>query len=217
MGHPVIAVLLNMRKKKEKTTTYKSYIYGKSYQHFISNILKQMTGWFMWSITFSISLAPLARNHLGNRSGRNSFFKLYSCIFIIFIVASEVVTIITFCEIKINALLRRWKIIFGDMEIYIISRSARSLLYNDECIWYGMLKARCYRLAPLLFGGKFILVIFAQNICIRNCFFGLQMPHFPCPGRAPPPRPSQLSSQSTFGDMEIIGNFQRRSLASLTH
>ena len=31
-----------------------------------------------------------------------------------------------------------------------------------------MLKAWCYRLAPLLFGGNHILVIFAPNTCIRN-------------------------------------------------
>ena len=41
-----------------------------------------------------------------------------------------------------------------------------------------MLKARCYPLAPLLFGGNDILVILLQ-ICIRNCFFGLQMQNFP--------------------------------------
>ena len=58
-----------------------------------------------------------------------------------------------------------------------------------------MLKARCYRLASLLFGGNHILVIFAQNICIRNCFFGLKMQNSPCPGRdTPPPRPSPARS-----------------------
>ena len=79
-----------------------------------------------------------------------------------------------------------------------------------------MLKARCYRLAPLLFGGNNILVIFAQNICIRNCFFGLKMQNSP-PGRGtPPPRPSPRSVASLtrnssrrllsegFGDMELI-------------
>ena len=58
-----------------------------------------------------------------------------------------------------------------------------------------MLKARCYRLAPLLFEGNHILVIFAQNICIRNCFFGLKMQNSPCPGRGTPPhRPSPARS-----------------------
>ena len=57
-----------------------------------------------------------------------------------------------------------------------------------------MLKARCYRLAPLLFGGNHILVIFAQNICIRS-FFGLKMQNSPCPGKGtPPPRPSPARS-----------------------
>ena len=60
-----------------------------------------------------------------------------------------------------------------------------------------MLKARCYRLAPLLFGGNHILVIFAQNICIRNCFFGLKVQNYPCPGRGTtPPRPSPRSVAS---------------------
>ena len=78
-----------------------------------------------------------------------------------------------------------------------------------------MLKARCYRLAPLLFGGNHILVIFAQNICIRNCFFGLKMQKSPCPGRGTPPhRPSpplglfahsQFSSQITFGGFRRHG------------
>ena len=65
----------------------------------------------------------------------------------------------------------------------------------DECIWNVMLKARCYRLAPLLFRGNHILVIFAQNICIRNCFFGLKMQSSPCPGEGHPlPDPSPARS-----------------------
>ena len=79
-----------------------------------------------------------------------------------------------------------------------------------------MLKARCYRLAPLLFGGNHILVIFAQNICIRNCFFGLKMQNSPCPGRGTPPSQtlpplgrfahSQYStSQITFGEFRRHG------------
>ena len=80
--------------------------------------------------------------------------------------------------------------------------------YWDECIWNVMLKARCYRLAPLLFGGNHILVIFAQNICIRNCFFGLKMQNLPL--QTPPPRsvasftrnsPRRLHSEG-FGDMK---------------
>ena len=72
-----------------------------------------------------------------------------------------------------------------------------------------MLKARCYRLAPLLSGGNHILVIFAQNICIRNCFFGLKMQNSPCPGRGTPPlgrfAHSQFSSQITFGGFRRHG------------
>ena len=90
----------------------------------------------------------------------------------------------------------------------------RSLaIYWDECIWNVMLKARCSRLAPLLFGGNHILVIFAQNICIRNCFFRAQNAKFSLPWVGdtaplpdpPPPGPlgrfahSQFSSQITFG------------------
>ena len=151
----------------------------------------------MWrlSITFSILLAPLARNHLGNWSGQNLFLWTIYLYVGTFIVVSEVVTNITCCEIKINALLRRWQIILGNMEIYIISKGARSLAnYNDECIWYGMPKAQCYRLAPLLFGGNHILVIFAQNISTRNCFFGLQMQNFPCPGRGDRPSPRSVTT-----------------------
>ena len=55
-----------------------------------------------------------------------------------------------------------------------------------------MLKARCYRLAPLLFGENHILVIFAQNICIRNGFIGLKMQNSPC-------------SQITFGGFQRHG------------
>ena len=84
----------------------------------------------------------------------------------------------------------------------------------DECIWNVMLKARCYRLAPLLFGGNHILVIFAQNICIRNCFFGLKMQNSPCPGRGHPSqtlpparslRSLEFSSQITFGGFRRQG------------
>ena len=76
-----------------------------------------------------------------------------------------------------------------------------------------MLKARCYRLAPLLFGGNHVLVIFAQNICIRNCFFGLKMQNSPWGHPLPdPPRsvasltrnsPRRLLTEG-FGDMELI-------------
>ena len=81
-----------------------------------------------------------------------------------------------------------------------------------------MLKARCYRLAPLQFGGNHILVIFAQNICIRNWFFRAQNAKFSLPSEgdtpspAPPPRsvasltrnsPCRLLSED-FGDMELI-------------
>ena len=37
--------------------------------------------------------------------------------------------------------------------------------YWDECIWNVILKARCYRLAPLLFGGNHILVL---NLCSKK-------------------------------------------------
>ena len=78
-------------------------------------------------------------------------------------VASEVVTNIT-CEIKLNALLRRCQIIFGDMEIYIISRGARSLIIMMHVSDTACLKLDVIVLPPLLFGGNHILVIFAQNI-----------------------------------------------------
>ena len=87
--------------------------------------------------------------------------------------------------------------------------------YWDECIWNVMLKARCYHLAPLLFGGNHILVIFAQNICIRHraqyAKFSLTWK-----GDNPLPDPSPRSVASLtrnsprrllsegFGDMELI-------------
>ena len=87
--------------------------------------------------------------------------------------------------------------------------------YWDESIWNVMLKARCYRLAPLLFGGNHILVIFAQNICIRNCFLGSKCKILPALGEGhplpdPPPRlgrfaHSQFSSQITFGEFRRHG------------
>ena len=59
-----------------------------------------------------------------------------------------------------------------------------------------MLKARCYRLAPLLFGGNHFLVIFA-HICITSFFFfffffflgggGSKRKIFPALGGGPPP------------------------------
>ena len=144
----------------------------------------------MWSITFSISLASLARNHLGNRSGRNSFLRTIFLYYGTFIVASEVVTNITCCEIKINALLRRWQIIFGDMEINkvpeALARFARSLIIMMNV----MLKARCYRLAPLLFGGNHLGRIGGHErppfFTFQNCPVLQKLNHVVCP---PPPPP----------------------------
>ena len=44
------------------------------------------------------------------------------------------------------------------------SRGTRSLNNMMNIIWNGMLKALCYRLAPLQFGGNHIVVIFSQNM-----------------------------------------------------
>ena len=68
-----------------------------------------------------------------------------------------------------------------------------------------MLKARCYRLAPLLFGGNHILIIFAQNICIRNCFSGSNCKILPALGRGhplpdPPPARSLRSLAILLAD-----------------
>ena len=54
---------------------------------------------------------------------------------------------------------------------YIGHFQRRSLANCDGCIWNGMLKVRCYRLSPWLFGGKHILVISAQNIHQNLCVF----------------------------------------------
>ena len=43
--------------------------------------------------------------------------------------------------------------------------------HNDECNLKTALKARCYRLAPLLFGGNHILVIFALKYESETLFF----------------------------------------------
>ena len=68
--------------------------------------------------------------------------------------------------------------------------------YHDECIWNGMLKAWCYRLAPLLFGGNHILVIFAQNMH-QKLFFRAPNAKFSLPWEGgTPPRPSPRSVAS---------------------
>ena len=165
-----------------------------------------MTGWFMWSITFSISLAALARiMWLTVLDEKNFGLKMQN------VPCSERETPPDrlLCSLADKGFRRHGNI--GHFQ-------KRSLAnYWDECIWNVMLKARCHRLAPLLFGGNHILVIFAQNICIRNCFFGLKMQNSPCPCRGtPPPRPSPRSVASLtrnsprrllsegFGDMEFI-------------
>ena len=143
--------------------------------------------------------------------------KNYILVFGTFIVASEVITNIT-CEIKSNALLRRWQIIFGDMQWKYafpeaLARFARSLIIMMNVSDTVCLKLDVIVLLPLLFGGNHILVIFAENVCIRNCFFfraqnaKISLPWEGTPSRTLPPlgrfAPSQFSSQITFGDMEI--------------
>ena len=59
-----------------------------------------------------------------------------------------------------------------------------------------MLKAQCYRLAPLLFGGNHILVIFSQNIYIRNSFFRAQNAKFSLPWETLPRSVALLPSSS---------------------
>ena len=59
-----------------------------------------------------------------------------------------------------------------------------------------------YRLAPLLFGGTHILVIFAPIYASETVFFGLQMQNFLCPGEGGDPLPNPLP-QITFRNMEI--------------
>ena len=84
--------------------------------------------------------------------------------------------------------------------------------YWDECIWNVMLKARCYRLAPLLFGGNHILIIFiCSKYMHQKLFFRAQNAKFSLPWEVgtPPPRPSPRNSprrllSEGFGDMELI-------------
>ena len=78
--------------------------------------------------------------------------------------------------------------------------------YWDECIWNVMLKARCYRLAPLLFGGNHIPVIFAQNkYASETVFSGSKCKILPAlggghplPGPSPPPPPLGRFAHSQF-------------------
>ena len=167
-------------------------------------------------ITFSISLAALARNHMVNRSGREKKSGSKCKMFLALRGRHPLP------DPPPARLLCSLAVLLADKGFRrhgnIGNFQKRSLAnYWDESIWNVMLKARCYRLAPLLFGGNHILVIFAQNICIRNCFFGLKMQNSPCPGRGtPPPRPSPRSVASLtrnsprrllsegFGDMELI-------------
>ena len=74
-----------------------------------------------------------------------------------------------------------------------------------------MLKARCFRLAPLLFGGNHIVVIFAPDTCITNCFFVLQMQKMSLPwegGPLPDPSCARLlrSLADYFGRHGNIGH-----------
>ena len=90
-----------------------------------------------------------------------------------------------------------------------------------------MLKVWCYRLAPLLFGGNHIIVIFAQ-ICIRNGFFRAPNAKFfltwegeqPHPDPPPPPPAWSLRSLAVlpadyFRRHGNICHFHRRLLALL--
>ena len=59
-----------------------------------------------------------------------------------------------------------------------------------------MLKALCYLLAPLQFGGNHILVIFAQNMHQKLSFSDSKCKNFPAKGGGNlPPRPSPCSSE----------------------
>ena len=109
-------------------------------------------------------------------------------------------------------------ITFGDIRIWVISRGARSYRslakYYDECSWNGMLKTRCYRLAPfnsLLFGGNHN----SSNLC-QKC---ANMPWHTVVYITVPYHAQTLHTLSrfapshiTFGDIEIYVHFQRRSL-----
>ena len=83
--------------------------------------------------------------------------------------------------------------------------------YNDECVWNGMLKFLCYRLAPCLFRGNHILVNFAQNICIRICFLGSKCKTTPALSL----RSLAVLPADYFQRHGNIAHFQRRSLANV--
>ena len=139
----------------------------------------------MWSITFSISFAALARNHMVNRSGRTKIRAQNAKCSLLWEGGGGGDTpppppplpdppparlLCSLAVLIANKGFRR----HGNIGHF----QKRSLAnYWDECIWNVMVKARCYRLAPLLFGGNHILVIF---------FFGLKMQNSPCPGRGTP-------------------------------
>ena len=169
----------------------------------------------MWSITFSISLAALARIIWLTGLDRKKFRAQNAKCSLLWegdTPLPDPPTARLLCSLAVILADKGFRR-HGNIGHF----QKRSLAnYWDEWIWNVMLKARCYRLAPLLFGGNHILVIFAQNICIRNCFFGLKMQISPCPGRGtPPPRPpppplgrfahSQFSSQITFGGFRRHG------------
>ena len=148
----------------------------------------------MWSITFSISLAALARNYMVNRSGRKKNRAQNAKCSLLW----EGDTPLP--DPPPARLLCSLAVLLADKGFRrhgnIGHFQKRSLAnYWDECIWNVMLKARCYRLAPLLFGGNHILVIFAQNIMHQKRFFRAQNAKFSLPWEGtPPPRPSPARS-----------------------
>ena len=89
-----------------------------------------------------------------------------------------------------------------------------------------MLKARCYRLAPLLFGGSHILVIFAQIYASETVFFPAPNAKFSLPWEGiplpdlPPARSLRSLAVLLAGyfrraiETSKYINFQRRSLAN---
>ena len=72
------------------------------------------------------------------------------------------------------------RILFSEASKYRSFPEGSLAKHYYEYIWNGMLKAWCYRHAPLLFGGNNILVIFAQNMH-QKLFFRAQNATFSLP------------------------------------
>ena len=123
--------------------------------------------------------------------------KIYFLVFGTFIVASEVVTNITCCKIK-SMLFWGAERLFSETWKYTLFPGALARFARSLIIMMNVSDTACLKLdviflpLSLLYGGNHILVIFAQNICIRNGFFRAQNAKLSLPWEGGHPPPARL-------------------------